>query len=99
MLLWICTQSCKSGAGIETILKRMLARASVAEGYNVLKRMLARASVAEGYNVHLSIRLLFVTQSRIKVDIVSQSVNPYQYFPTASPYGAHNRRMVGCLID
>ena len=28
MLLWICTQSCKSGAGMDTTLKWMLARAS-----------------------------------------------------------------------
>ena len=27
MLLWICTQSCKSGAGMDTTLKWMLARA------------------------------------------------------------------------
>ena len=36
MLLWICTQTCKSGAGMGTTLKWMLARASGQGDYTPL---------------------------------------------------------------
>ena len=82
MLLWICTQTCKSGAGMGTTLKWMLAR--------------ARGQGDMPPEPCLYICLSICHKKSYQSVKLSPTINT---FPTASPYGAQNRRMVGLLID